>query len=110
MHGLRKRRWSNWTVSRLACIPADLGITTSAAGTLVTAFPLAAAIGSPVVIATTIRVERRKILLMMLGIIILSSILVYFSSSFEKMLMTRIIQGPPLLIRELLRSDCSCRF
>ncbi len=77
----------------LTITAADLGITTSAAGTLVTAFALAAAIGSPVLIATTIRVDRRKILLIMLGIFILSSILVYFSPSFEMMLMTRIIQG-----------------
>lgn len=72
---------------------ADLGITTSTAGTLVTAFALAAAIGSPVVIAATIRVDRRKVLFIMLGIFILSSILVYFSPSFEMMLITRIIQG-----------------
>ncbi|WP_103104593.1 MFS transporter [Brevibacillus reuszeri] len=72
---------------------ADLGITTSTAGTLVTAFALAAAIGSPIVVATTIQVDRRKILFIMLGIFILSSILVYFSPTFEMMLMARIIQG-----------------
>lgn len=77
----------------LYMVAADLGITTSSAGALVTAFALSAAIGAPVVIAATIQMDRKKILLIMLGIFILSSFLVYFSPSFEMILVARVIQG-----------------
>jgi len=77
----------------LHMVASDLGITTSSAGTLVTAFALSAALGAPVVIAVTIQVDRKKMLLVMLGLFILSSFLVYFSPSFEMMLMTRVVQG-----------------
>ncbi|RJE88421.1 MFS transporter [Paenibacillus sp. 1011MAR3C5] len=77
----------------LPIVAADLGIATSTAGSLVTTFALSAAVGAPVVIAATIRVDRKKILLIMLGIFMVSSCLVYFSHSLEIMLMTRMIQG-----------------
>ena len=77
----------------LYMVAADLGIPTSSAGALVTAFALSAAIGAPVVIAATIQMDRKKILLIMLGIFILSSFLVYFSPSFEMILVARVIQG-----------------
>jgi len=77
----------------LPLVATDLGITTSAAGTLVTAFALAAAVGSPILIAATIRVDRKKMLIVTLGIFVLSSILVYMSHSIEVMLLTRMIQG-----------------
>ncbi|MGE8205393.1 MFS transporter [Heyndrickxia sp. NPDC080065] len=77
----------------LHMVAADLGITTSSAGALVTAFALSAALGAPVVIAVTIQVDRKKILLIMLGIFILSNFLVYFSPSFEMILVARVIQG-----------------
>ncbi|RAT96601.1 MFS transporter [Brevibacillus sp. Leaf182] len=74
-------------------VAADLGVTTSSAGLLVTAFALSAAVGAPIVIAVTIHLDRKKLLLMMLGIFILSNWLVYVSPSFEMMLVTRVIQG-----------------
>lgn len=77
----------------LPIVAKDLGITTSTAGSLVTSFALSAAIGAPVVIATTIRVDRKKMLLIMLGIFILSSCLVYVSDSLEMMLIARMVQG-----------------
>lgn len=74
-------------------VAADLGVTTSSAGLLVTAFALSAAVGAPIVIAATIHLDRKKLLLMMLGIFMLSNWLVYVSPSFEMMLVTRMIQG-----------------
>ncbi|TQK62462.1 DHA1 family putative efflux transporter-like MFS transporter [Brevibacillus sp. AG162] len=74
-------------------VAADLGVTTSSAGLLVTAFALSAAVGAPILIAATIHLDRKKLLLMMLGIFILSNWLVYVSPSFEMMLVTRMIQG-----------------
>lgn len=77
----------------LPIVAEDLGIATSTAGSFVTTFALSAAIGAPVVVAATIRVDRKKMLLLMLGIFIFSSCLVYVSDSLEMMLMTRMIQG-----------------
>ena len=77
----------------LHMVAADLGITTSSAGALVTAFALSAAIGAPILIAATIQIDRKKILLIMLSIFILSSFLVYFSLSYEMILLARVIQG-----------------
>ncbi|ASJ55175.1 MFS transporter [Brevibacillus formosus] len=74
-------------------VAADLSVTTSSAGLLVTAFALSAAVGAPIVIAATIHLDRKKLLLMMLGIFMLSNWLVYVSPSFEMMLVTRMIQG-----------------
>lgn len=77
----------------LPIVATDLEVTTSAAGMLVTAFALSAAIGSPVVVAATIRADRCGMLLLMLALFILSSVLAYASVSYEMMLVTRIIQG-----------------
>lgn len=77
----------------LHLVAADLGITTSTAGMLVTAFALSAALGAPFVIAMTIRVDRKKMLLTMLSIFTVSSFSVYFSPSFEMLLAARVIQG-----------------
>ncbi|MCC8437676.1 MFS transporter [Brevibacillus sp. M2.1A] len=74
-------------------VAVDLGVTTSSAGLLVTAFALSAAIGAPIIITATIYLDRKKLLLTMLGIFMLSNWLVYVSPSFEMMLVTRMIQG-----------------
>jgi predicted MFS family arabinose efflux permease len=44
-------------------IVLDLKVSTSVAGLLVTAFALSAAIGVPILIATTINVDRKKVLI-----------------------------------------------
>lgn len=71
----------------------DLQVTTSAAGLLVTSLALSAAIGTPIVIALTINIDRRKILSWMLIIFTLSNIITSVSHSFEMVLMTRVLQG-----------------
>ncbi|WP_342498426.1 MFS transporter [Bacillus sp. FSL M8-0350] len=71
----------------------DLQVTTSAAGLLVTSLALSAAIGAPIVIALTINIDRRKILSWMLIIFTLSNIITSVSHSFERVLMTRVLQG-----------------
>ena len=74
-------------------VAADLHVTTSAAGLLVTSLALSAAIGAPIVIALTINIDRRKILSWMLIIFIVSNIITSVSHSFEMVLMTRVLQG-----------------
>ncbi|BDC54086.1 MFS transporter [Bacillus altitudinis] len=74
-------------------VAADLQVTTSAAGLLVTSLALSAAIGAPIVIALTINIDRRKILSWMLIIFTLSNIITSVSHSFEMVLMTRVLQG-----------------
>ncbi|WP_338527699.1 MFS transporter [Bacillus sp. MAG717A] len=74
-------------------VAEDLQVTTSAAGLLVTSLALSAAIGTPIVIALTINIDRRKILSWMLIIFTLSNIITSVSHSFEMVLMTRVLQG-----------------
>lgn len=74
-------------------VAAELSVTTSAAGLLVTVFALAAAIGAPVIIAITINADRKSVLLIALGIFILSSLMIYVSHSFKMILVTRMFQG-----------------
>ncbi|GLF92242.1 MFS transporter [Bacillus safensis] len=74
-------------------VAADLHVTTSAAGLLVTSLALSAAIGAPIVIALTINIDRRKILSWMLIIFIVSNIITSVSHTFEMVLMTRVLQG-----------------
>lgn len=74
-------------------VAADLQVTTSAAGLLVTSLALSAAIGAPIVIALTINMDRRKILTWTLIIFILSNFITSISHSFEMVMITRILQG-----------------
>ncbi|WP_429844375.1 MFS transporter [Brevibacillus sp. FIR094] len=74
-------------------IALDLGVSTSVAGLLVTAFALSAAIGAPILIAMTINVDRKKVLIIALSVFILSNWLTFFSSTFEGVLVSRILQG-----------------
>lgn len=74
-------------------IALDLKVSTSVAGLLVTAFALSAAIGAPILIATTINMDRKKVLMSALSVFILSNWLTFFSSTFEAVLVSRILQG-----------------
>lgn len=74
-------------------IALDLRVSTSVAGLLVTAFALAAAIGAPIFIAMTINVDRKKVLIIALIVFILSNWLTSFSSTFEGVYISRILQG-----------------
>ncbi|MGM1047398.1 MAG: MFS transporter [Bacillota bacterium] len=74
-------------------IAVDLGVSTSEAGLLVTVFALAAAIVSPILIALTINMDRKKLLMATLSVFIASNGLMFVNLSYETVLWVRIIQG-----------------
>ncbi|MEK4849102.1 MFS transporter [Paenibacillus sp. FSL H7-0756] len=74
-------------------IAADLGVSTSEVGLLVTVFALSAAIIAPVLIALTINMDRKKLLLTALGVFIASNGLMLLKLPYEAMLGVRVIQG-----------------
>ncbi|MFF2016907.1 MFS transporter [Paenibacillus sp. NPDC058177] len=74
-------------------IAVDLGISTSKVGLLVTVFALAGAIITPILIALTINVDRKKLLVASLGVFIATNGLMFADLSYEIVLWVRMIQG-----------------
>src|SRR5689334_18987680 len=72
-------------------ISDDIHISVSLAGQLVTVFSFAFAIGSPILITLTARVERKKVLYMSLILFILGNIIMIFSHSFGFLVISRIL-------------------
>jgi DHA1 family putative efflux transporter-like MFS transporter len=74
-------------------IANDLKITISLAGQMVTTFSLAFAIGTPIIVSMTSRLERKKVLLGSLGVFLVGNLVSFFSSSFAILLGARVILG-----------------
>ncbi|MXQ52406.1 MFS transporter [Shimazuella alba] len=74
-------------------IANDLEITISLAGQMVTAFSLSFAIGTPIIVSMTSRLERKKVLLSSLGVFLIGNLVSFFSSSFAILLGARVILG-----------------
>lgn len=74
-------------------IAADLSVSTSEVGLLVTVFALAAAIIAPILIAFTINIDRKMLLVSTLSVFIASNGLMLVNLSYETLLWVRIIQG-----------------
>ncbi|RAI98306.1 DHA1 family putative efflux transporter-like MFS transporter [Paenibacillus pabuli] len=74
-------------------IAADLQVSTSEAGLLVTVFALAAAIIAPILIALTINMDRKKLLMATLSVFIASNGLMLVDLTYETILWVRMIQG-----------------
>ncbi|MBM7563910.1 MFS transporter [Paenibacillus sacheonensis] len=77
----------------LNVIAADLHITLAAAGLLITAYSAAFAVGTPIVISLTSRLERRKVMIGALGFFILGSFASSVSTTFGLLLLSRILLG-----------------
>ncbi|REE78701.1 DHA1 family putative efflux transporter-like MFS transporter [Paenibacillus taihuensis] len=77
----------------LRIIAGDLHISIALAGQLITAYSLSFAIGTPVFVSLTSRMERKKVLLGSLAIFILGSILSTASSTIVLLMISRIILG-----------------
>lgn len=77
----------------IGMMAADLGVTTSQVGLLVTIFALAGAILTPVLVALTINIDRKKVLLVCLVVFIASNGLMYAKLSYEALLWIRLVQG-----------------
>jgi DHA1 family putative efflux transporter-like MFS transporter len=69
----------------------DIGVSVSAAGQLITVFSLAYAFGTPVLMALTARLERRKLLLYALGVFVVGNGIAVALPGFEFLVGSRII-------------------
>ncbi|GGO05042.1 MFS transporter [Saccharibacillus kuerlensis] len=72
-------------------IAADLGVSVSAAGQLITAYALVYAVSGPTLLAFTAKIERRKLYLMSLVVFILGSLLAFWSPNFGVLLLSRFV-------------------
>lgn len=83
---------SNYIVSGiLDRIAETLGTNIAAAGQLITVYSLAYAIGTPILMALTAKMDRLKLLLYSLGLFILANLLTYILSDFGFFITARII-------------------
>ncbi|MGO4695942.1 MFS transporter [Paenibacillus sp. 2TAB26] len=69
----------------------DIGVSVSAAGQLITVFSLAYAIGTPILMAVTARVERRQLLLYSLGVFAIGNLIAVALPGFEFLIVSRIV-------------------
>lgn len=77
----------------LPIMAEDLHISVALAGQLITAFSLAYAIGTPIAVALTSHLERKKVLLGALLVFILGCLLALWSPSFLILLGSRVVVG-----------------
>ncbi|TIO82722.1 MAG: MFS transporter, partial [Mesorhizobium sp.] len=79
--------------SLLPDIAADAGISVPLAGSLITAFALAYAIGAPILATLTGEWDRRRVILWTLVFFVIGNIVAALSSSFELLLLARIVMA-----------------
>lgn len=72
-------------------VSEDMGVSVSAAGQLITVFSLAYAFGTPILMAVTARMERRKLLIYSLGIFAAGNVIAVALPGFEFLIVSRII-------------------
>lgn len=74
-------------------VAGSLGVTTGAAGQLVTAFALGIALGAPTLAALTARFDRKPVLMGALGVFALGNLAVAVLQSHEALLVARFASG-----------------
>jgi MFS transporter, DHA1 family, putative efflux transporter len=74
-------------------IAESTGVTLVMAGQLITIFSLSYAFGTPIVMALTARMERRKLLLYALTLFVISNVLAYMLTGYELLIASRILMG-----------------
>lgn len=83
---------SNYIISGiLDRIAETLGTSVAVAGQLITVYSLAYAVGTPILMALTAKMDRRKLLLYSLGLFIVANLLTYILSGFGLFITARII-------------------
>ena len=94
--------------SLLPDIAADAGISIPLAGTLITAFALAYAVGTPILATLTGEWDRRRVILWTLVFFVIGNIAAALSSSFELLLIA--ISAAELKMRRreiMLKIQCA---
>jgi predicted MFS family arabinose efflux permease len=79
------------TAGLLPPISADLKISVSAAGQLMTVFALAYAVLSPILAALTARLSRKRLLLLAMGVFVAGNVLTALAPTYPLVLATRVI-------------------
>lgn len=74
-------------------IADSLGVTLAAAGQLITIFSLVYAIGTPILMALTASLDRRKLMLYSLGLFVVANLLAFLLPGFGPFLFARIIMA-----------------
>ncbi len=74
-------------------IAESTGVTVVTAGQLITIFSLSYAFGTPIVMALTARMERRKLLLYALTLFVISNVLAYMLPGYGLLIASRILMG-----------------
>lgn len=77
----------------LPAMAADLGVTASLTGQLVTVFALVYCISSPVLAVSTSNVDRRKLLMACLLVFLVGNLVGWLSSSFALLLAARVLMA-----------------
>ncbi|GIO09207.1 putative MFS-type transporter YbcL [Brevibacillus reuszeri] len=77
----------------IGMVADDTGVSVSLAGQLVSGFSLAFAFGSPLLIALTARMERKKLLLLTLLLFIAGNLLAFLSPGFSTLMVSRVFLG-----------------
>ncbi|WP_187434474.1 MFS transporter [Paenibacillus methanolicus] len=77
----------------LQVIAADLNLSVALAGQLVTAYSIAFAVGTPLIIAFTRKRARKDVLVGSLILFALGSAVAFFSTGFEVLIFSRIVLG-----------------
>ncbi|MED1795805.1 MFS transporter [Brevibacillus nitrificans] len=72
-------------------VASDVGVTLAAAGQLITVYSLAYAIGTPILIAITAKMDRRKLMLAALALFVLGNLFTITTTGFAMLLGARII-------------------
>ncbi|MDQ8737845.1 MFS transporter [Paenibacillus sp. LHD-38] len=72
-------------------VAADIGVSVSAAGQLITVFSLAYAFGTPILMAVSARMERRRLLLYSLGVFAVGNLIALILPGFEFLIVSRVI-------------------
>ncbi|WP_178023689.1 MFS transporter [uncultured Paenibacillus sp.] len=75
----------------LDMLASDIGVSVAAAGQLITVYSLAYAIGTPVLIALTAKMDRRKLMLSALGLFFVGNLITVTTSGYGMLLGARII-------------------
>ncbi|MBD0381914.1 MFS transporter [Paenibacillus sp. WST5] len=74
-------------------ISGTMGISITAAGQLVTIFSLVYAISTPIMMALTAKIDRKRLLLSALGIFVIANILSFALPKFELFIIARVIMA-----------------
>ncbi|RXZ77594.1 MFS transporter [Paenibacillaceae bacterium] len=75
----------------LDMLASDVGVSLAAAGQLITVYSLAYAIGTPILIALTARMDRRKLMLSTLGLFFVGNLITVTTTGYGMLIGARII-------------------